>query len=359
MIPLFDTSYLDPLKPQLEERFRAVLDSGVYVLGPELEAFEREFANYLGVKHVIGVGNGTDAIVLALKALGVGPGDDVVVPSFTFFASVEPIVAVGARPVFCDIDLETFCVNADTVEAALTKNTKAVIAVDLFGNPTDVENIERNVGLPVIEDAAQAAGSTLRDHMAGSRATISTFSFYPSKNLGCFGDGGAVATNDSWLAVAIRQLRSHGTLNKGVFERFGCNSRLDEVQAALLRVTLSHLGGWTYGRAITALHYQRAGLSDIVAVPKSPSLSDPAWHLYVIRHREIHKMAAKLALAEIGHRTYYRTPVHRQPALSDYTIRDAPDLPATNEAARTHLAIPMSPVLRKEQAEAVVAALRD
>lgn len=350
MIPLFDTSYLDPLKPQLEERFRAVLDSGVYVLGPELEAFEREFANYLGVKHIIGVGNGTDAIVLALKALGVGPGDDVVVPSFTFFASVEPIVAVGARPVFCDIDLETFCVNADTVEAALTKNTKAVIAVDLFGNPAPIPEIEM-LGVPVIEDAAQAVGS-----FTGSRAKVTTFSFYPSKNLGAFGDGGAVATDDNRVAETVRSLRSHGSHNRLIFERFGYNSRLDEIQAALLRVMLLYLTKWTWGRIVVDWNYQKAGLGEIVAIPTPIRPDYPAWHLYVIRHREIHKMAGRLALADIGYRAYYRTPVHKQPALNGY---DTPELPATDEAARTHLAIPMSPVLRKEQTEAVVAALRD
>jgi dTDP-4-amino-4,6-dideoxygalactose transaminase len=355
-VPLFDqATSLAPLRPQLDERIRAVLDRGVYILGEEVAAFERELAEYLGVRHVVGVANGTDALTLALRALGVGPGDDVVVPSFTFFASAEAIPPTGARPVFCDIDLDTFCVTADTVRAALTPQTKAVVAVDLFGNPAPVSEIEA-LGVPVLEDAAQAAGSTLAGRRAGSFGTASTFSFYPSKNLAAFGDGGAVATDDDGVAELVRSLRSHGSRDKETFERLGFNSRLDELQAAVLRVVLPRLDEWSDGRRAAARHYEDAGLQQVVATPKPGRGADPAWHLYVVRHTQPDAIAAALFEAGIGHKAYYRTPIHRQPAMRGF---DAPELPATDEAARTHLAVPMSPTLSAQQAATVVAAIRE
>jgi dTDP-4-amino-4,6-dideoxygalactose transaminase len=354
-VPLFDqAASLAPLRRELDERIRAVLDRGVYILGEEVAAFERELAEYLGVRHVVGVGNGTDALTLALRALGVGPGDEVVVPSFTFFASAEAIPPTGAWPVFCDIDLDTFCVTAETVRAALTARTKAVVAVDLFGNPAPAREIEA-LGVPVLEDAAQAAGSTLGGRKAGSLGTAATFSFYPSKNLPAFGDGGVVATDDDGIADLVRSLRSHGSRDKATFERLGFNSRLDELQAALLRVLLPKLDEWSDGRRAAARGYDVAGLAELVTTPTPTPGADPAWHLYVIRHGEIDAVAAALAAAGIGHKAYYRIPVHRQPAMRAF---DAPELPATEEAARTHLAVPMSPTLSAEQAEAVTTAIR-
>jgi dTDP-4-amino-4,6-dideoxygalactose transaminase len=210
-----------------------VFRSGRLILGPEVTAFEEEFASWCGARHAVGVANGTDAITLALRALGVGPGDEVVVPSFTFYASAEAIPPTGARPVFCDVDPETFCVTADTVRAALTPRTKAVIAVHLFGNVAPVAEIEA-LGVPVIEDAAQAAGSTTPDGRPGALGTLATFSFFPSKNLGCFGDGGAVVTDDDDVARRVRLLRDHGRNEQGDVETWGLNSRLDNFQAAVL-----------------------------------------------------------------------------------------------------------------------------
>src|SRR4051795_122365 len=199
-VPLFDTSTpLAPLRERLHAKLAELAEAGRYILGPEVEGFEAEFAEYLGAGHAIGVGNGTDALTLALKAMGVGPGDDVVVPSFTFYASAEAIPPTGARPVFCDVDTETFCVTPETVKAALTPNTKAVIVVHLFGNVAQVAEIEA-LGVPVVEDAAQAAGSTSPAGRPGGRGTAATFSFFPSKNLGAFGDGGAITTNDQAIA---------------------------------------------------------------------------------------------------------------------------------------------------------------
>src|SRR3954465_10645383 len=234
-VPLFDPrTPLVPLQGDLRAATERVLDSGTFILGPEVEAFEREFADYLGARHAIGVANGTEALTLALRALGVGPGDEVVVPSFTFYASAEAIPPTGARPVFCDVDRETFCVTQETVREAITPRTKAVIVVHLFGNVAPVAEIEA-LGVPVLEDAAQAAGSIAADgRRAGALGTISTFSFFPSKNLGAFGDGGAVVTSDPELDERVRMLRFHGSRDKETFELVGHNSRLDQLQAGAL-----------------------------------------------------------------------------------------------------------------------------
>jgi dTDP-4-amino-4,6-dideoxygalactose transaminase len=354
-VPLFDTSTpLAPLREEIHARVAAVLDAGRFILGPEVAAFEDEFGAYVGAKHAVSVANGTDALVLALRALGAGPGDEVVVPSFTFYASVEAIALTGARPVFCDVDPETYCVTADAVRAALTPRCKAVMAVHLFGNLAPVAEIEA-LGVPVVEDAAQAAGTVAGDgRRAGALGTIATFSFFPSKNLGAFGDGGAITTGDDELADRVRMLRFHGSRDKKTFELVGHNSRLDEVQAAILRVLLPHLDAWCDGRRAAALHYEEAGLGELVALPEPAPGAKPAWHLYVVRHDRADELHAALTEAGIGARPYYRVPAHLQPAMREYA--PTVELPGTEEAARTHLAIPMSPVLSAEQAAAVVAA---
>ena len=355
-VPLFDTKApLAPLRAEIDSRIREVLDRGTFILGPEVRAFEQEFADHLGARNAVGVANGTDALVLALRALGVGPGDEVVVPSFTFYASAEAIPHTGARPVFCDVDPDTFCVSAETVRAALTPRTKAVIAVHLFGNVAPVAEIEA-LGVPVVEDAAQAVGSLTRDGRAGSLGTIATFSFFPSKNLGAFGDGGAVTTNDEELAAKVRLLRFHGSKDKDTFELVGHNSRLDELQAAILRVQLPHLDRWCEGRRAAAAAYEHAGLGELVTLPRPAPGCDPAWHLYVVRDESVDALATALGDAGIGHKVYYRVPAHRQPAMAEWGA--GVELPATEELARTHLAIPMSPVLSHEQAAEVVAVVR-
>src|SRR5215211_2337093 len=355
--PLFDTATpLSPLRAELDAAIDRVVDSGKYILGPEVSAFEREFADYCRARHAIGVANGTEALTIALRSLGVGPGDEVVVPSFTFYASAEAIPPTGARPVFCDVDRETFCVTPDTVRAALTPRTKAVIVVHLFGNVAPVAEIEA-LGVPVIEDAAQAAGSTARDGRPGALGTLATFSFFPSKNLGCFGDGGAITTRDDELADRIRMLRFHGSWDKVTYEHVGYNSRLDELQAAILRVQLPHLDTWADGRRAAAQHYEDAGLGELVELPRPVAGARPAWHLYVVRSERADELAAALRAAGHGYKAYYRTPVHLQPAMREYA-GDA-DLPATTEVARTHLAIPISPVLTAELAAEVVSAARE
>jgi dTDP-4-amino-4,6-dideoxygalactose transaminase len=358
-VPLFDTvSPVAPLRAELDAAIARVLDGGTYILGLEVEAFERELAACLGVRHVVGVANGTDAITIALQALGVGPGDEVVVPAFTFYASAEAIPPTGATPVFCDVDRDTMCVTAETVRAALTPRTRAVIAVDLFGNPAPIPEIAA-LGVPVLEDAAQAAGARLGARHAGALGTIATFSFFPSKNLGCFGDGGAIATDDDALADAARVLRFHGMRDPRAprYERIGWNSRLDELQAAILRVLLPSLDAWSDGRRAAASHYADAGLGELVALPVATDGAIPAWHLFVVRHERAGELAAALPAAGVGARAYYDVPLHRQAALAPWAPADL-HLPATDELARTHLAIPMSPLLDRAAAGEVVAAVR-
>jgi dTDP-3-amino-3,4,6-trideoxy-alpha-D-glucose transaminase len=355
-VPLFDTrAPLAPLRAEIEARIADVVEDGRFILGPNVAAFESELATSLGARHAVGVANGTDALTLALRAMGVGPGDEVVVPSFTFYASAEAIPPTGATPVFCDVDPDTFCVTPDTVRAALTPRTKAVIAVHLFGNVAPVRAIEA-LGVPVLEDAAQAAGSRSADGCPGALGTAATFSFFPSKNLGCFGDGGAVTTREDAIADRVRMLRFHGSWDKVTYEHVGCNSRLDELQAAILRVQLPHLDGWADGRRAAGRHYAAAGLGELVDLPLPVDGCEPAWHLYVIRHREADAIAAALAQAGHGQKAYYRTPVHRQPAMARWGA--TVELPATDEVARTHLAIPMSPVLSAEQAAEVTGTIR-
>jgi dTDP-4-amino-4,6-dideoxygalactose transaminase len=354
-VPLFDTATpLSLLMPEVRRRLDEVVARGVFILGPEVMAFEQELAAYLGVRHVIGVANGTDAITIALRAIGVKPGDEVVLPSFTFYATAEAAVSAGARPVFCDVDPATRNVTPDTVKAALTPHTRAIVAVDLFGCPAPVPEIER-LGLPVLADSAQALGAALNGRRVGALGLASTFSFYPSKNLGCLGDGGAIATDSDEVAELARALRFHGSRDKRSFQYVGYNSRLDELQAAALRVLLAHLDDWCQGRRRAAQSYVQAGLGEHVTLPQIPAGAQPAWHLYMVTRAQADQLVTRLTEQGIGARGYYRVPVHRQPAMAAYA--PATRLPATDELAATNLALPMSPVLSDEQAREVVGAV--
>src|SRR3954469_2308581 len=309
-VPLFDPSSAQaPLRADIRAAVHRVIDSGHFILGPEVAAFETELAAYVGAEHAIGVANGTEALTVALRALDVGRGDEVVVPSFTFWASAEAIPPTGGRPVFCDVDPATFVVTPDTVKAALTPRTKAVIVVHLFGNVADVRGIEA-LGVPVIEDAAQAAGSTGPDGRPGALGTLATFSFYPSKNLGAFGDGGAIATPDAEIADRVRMLRFHGSWDKVTYEHVGYNSRLDELQAAILRVQLPELERWAAHRRDVGEWYAQSGLGELATLPVPTDGARPAWHLYVIRHDRAADLEQALNAAGIGARGYYRTPIH-------------------------------------------------
>jgi dTDP-3-amino-3,4,6-trideoxy-alpha-D-glucose transaminase len=262
----------------------------------------------------------------------------VVMPSFTFYATAEAALVLGARPGFCDIDSDTFCVTPETVRGALTPRTKAIVPVDLFGNVAPIPAL-REFGVPVVEDAAQAAGAALEGTRAGALGDIATFSFFPSKNLPCLGDGGAIATDDDQLAERARILRFHGSTDKVTFTDVGYNSRLDELQAAALRVLLPELDGWTERRRAVAATYERLGLGEHAMLPRATNGAEHAYHLYVARsERELP-----------GGRGYYRTPVHRQPAVAS-----GAELPATEEAARTNYALPMGTDLTEDQVRRVV-----
>ncbi len=355
-VPLFNTdAAMAPLRPVIVERIAEIVARGRFVLGPEVEAFESELASYLGAAHVIGVANGTDAITIGLRAIGVRPGDDVIVPSFTFYASAEAVVNAGARPVFCDVDPDTRNVTVDTVRATLTPHTTAVVAVDLFGLPAPVSQL-RGLGVPVLEDAAQAAGARQDGQMAGTFGDVATFSFYPSKNLGAFGDGGAVVTDDDEVAELVRALRFHGSRDKQTFEYVGYNSRLDEMQAAILRILLVELDGWCDGRRAGADAYLAAGAGENVTLPTVPDGAEPAWHLFVVTHPHADDLLQALKSAGIEARGYYRRPLHLQPAMAPYTEGLGP-LPATQHLASSNIALPISPTFSAEQAREVVAAI--
>ena len=358
-VPLFATRpALEPLLERVAERQREVLVGGRYVLGPEVESFEREFAAYLGARHCVGVANGTEALTIALRAIGVGAGDEVVVPALTFYATAEAVVNAGARPVFCDVDPRTFDMTAATAEPAIGERAAALLPVHLFGNPApmgELRELAAARGLRLLEDAAQAAGARLDGKPAGALGDAAAFSFFPSKNLGGFGDGGAVVTDDEEVADAARRLRAHGSEDRETHTEVGYNSRLDELQAAGLRVLLPHLDEWTRGRRRVAAVYAQGGLGDAVRLPVETEGGESCFHLYVVRSAERDRLAAALAEAGIGARAYYTTPLHRQPAMRPYAPPGP--LPGVERAAAESLALPMGPSLREEQALAVVDAV--
>jgi dTDP-4-amino-4,6-dideoxygalactose transaminase len=359
-LPLFDTeAQLREVREEVNRALAGVVDSGRFILGPEVEAFEHELAEFLGVAHVVGVANGTEAISIALRSLGVGPGDDVVVPSFTFYASAEAIPHTGARPVFCDVDPETFCVTAETVEQALTPATRAVLPVHLFGRVAPIEDLRRLVegrGIAIVEDTAQAAGARLGGKRAGSLGDAATFSFFPSKNLFCLGDGGAIATDDDQVAEWARTLRFHGSQDKATFTAVGWNSRLDALQAAVLRITLARLDDWNARRRALAAAYEDEGLGELVDLPRPAPQEELVHHLYVVRAPDPDAAARALGEAGIAARSYYRVPTHEQPAMRPWA--PALELPGTARASATNLALPMGPSLGGETARRVVEALR-
>ena len=349
-IPLVDVkAQYAPLIEELRSRFDAVLESGRFIKGPNFHAFEEEAAEYLGVRSAIGVANGTDALVLVLDAMDVGPGDEVICPAFTFYATAESIARRGATPVFADIDAATLNLDADDVARRITERTKAIMPVHLFGRPAPVAAIAQ-LGVPVLEDAAQAFGSP---GIATSR--VSTFSFFPTKNLFCLGDGGLVAVNDDELGDRVRMLAFHGSRDKRDFQLVGYNSRLDELQAAFLRLFLLHLDDWTHGRREAAARYEELGLGELVELPAD----EPAhvYHLFVCRSPERDAIVAALAEAEVGTATYYTTPLHLQPALLGLGWEPG-SLPETERAAQENFSIPLWPGIEPDVQERVVDVVR-
>lgn len=342
-----------PLLDELKARLSAVVDSGRFILGPEVKAFEEEAAAYLGVGDAIGVANGTDALVLALDALGVGPGDEVVCPAFTFYATAEAVSRRGATPVFCEIDPVTL--NLDPADAAerVTPRTKAIVAVHLFGRPTPLGDLP--AGVPVLEDAAQAFGARLGERHVGAVGAAGTFSFFPTKNLFGLGDGGLVVTSDERLAERVRLLRFHGSRDKERFEAVGYNSRLDELQAAALRLFLGHVEEWNRARREAAARYAELGLGKLVELPEDEP--GHVYHMYVVRSSERDRIGEALRAQGIGCATYYTTPLHLQPVYAGLGYEPG-SMPETERAARETIALPLWAGIRPEQQERVVAAVR-
>jgi dTDP-4-amino-4,6-dideoxygalactose transaminase len=350
-IPLVDVkAQYAPLLPRIREAIDGVLESGQFVFGPNVSAFEEEAARYLGVRETVGVANGTDAIVLVLNALEIGPGDEVICPAFTFYATAEAIARVGATPVFADIDPQTLNLAPERVEEKITPRTKAIVPVHLFGRPAPLRELE-TLGVPLIEDAAQAFGSP----DIGRVGVASTFSFYPTKNLFGLGDGGLIATDDPALAERLRMLRFHGSKAKKVFEYVGTNSRLDEIQAAALRIFLRELDGWTALRREAAERYRELGLGEACEVPADEP--GHVYHLFVSRSPRRDGIRAALTEASIGNADYYLPPLHLQPALAYLGHADG-DLPETERAARENFSVPLWAGITEEQQARVVETVR-
>lgn len=358
-IPLVDLqAQYRAIKSDIDSAIQRVLERGQFILGPEVEALERELAVYCGTRHAVAVASGTDALELSLRACGIGLGDEVITTALSFFATAEAIMAAGATPVFVDIDPATYTIDAHQAEAATTPRTKAILPVHLFGHPCDMDALQRVANtrhLALIEDCAQAIGATYRQRRVGSFGTAGCFSFYPSKNLGAYGDGGMVVTNDPALADRIRLLRTHGSLGGYHHTTIGTNSRLDELQAAMLRVKLPHLDAWNEARRRNAHQYaqlfSRYGLKDIHSPVERPDCVH-VYHLYTIRARERERIQTALAQHGIATQVYYPLTLPRQPALVSLAKRFSA-CPHAEEATRTALSLPMYPELPVEAIEDV------
>jgi dTDP-4-amino-4,6-dideoxygalactose transaminase len=350
-IPLVDVkAQYVPFLPRIREAIDGVLESGEFILGPNVASFEREAADYLGVRDSVGVANGTDALVLVLDALGVGRGDEVICPAFTFYATAEAIARRGATPVFADVDASTMNLEAEDVAARITKRTKAILAVHLFGRPAPLAELVQ-FGVPVIEDAAQAFGSP----DVARTGIASTFSFYPTKNLFCIGDGGLVSTDDAELAERVRMLRFHGSRDKVDFELIGYNSRLDELQAAVLRIFLAELDDWVAQRREAAARYAELGLGAACDLPEDET--GHVYHLFVCRSPERDRIRAALKEAAIGSAVYYTTPLHLQNAFSDLGYGHG-SLPVTEQLALDNFSVPLWAGIDADAQERVVSVVQ-
>ncbi len=343
------------LKNDLDAAYRRVMESGWYILGAEVEAFESEFASYCGSDYCIGVGNGLDALHLILRAMDIGPDDEVIVPANTYIATWLAVSYAGATPVPVEPNGSTYNMNPDLIEAAITPRTKAIMAVHLYGQPAQMDRIceiANKYELRVIEDAAQAHGAKFNGRRAGSLGDAAGFSFYPGKNLGALGDGGAVTTNDRKLADRIRMLRNYGSEIKYHNEVKGYNSRLDELQAAFLRVKLGHLDIWNKHRVTIANQYSKALEKCTLCLPFVPDHIDPVWHLYVIRTEVRNRMRDHLHTMGIGTMIHYPIPPHLQPAYAGMGIV-AGSLPITENIHREVLSLPMGPHISSDMVQAV------
>lgn len=361
-IPLVDLrAQYEPLKDEIRHAWDEALSSMRLFLGPNVQAFEGEYAAYLGVEQAIGVSDGTTALHLALRACNVGAGDEVITVSHTFIATAEAILLAGARPVFVDIDPLTYTMDPAQLEAAITRRTRAIIPVHLYGQCADMDaimEIARRHNLPVIEDACQAHGAIYKGRRAGGLGTLAAFSFYFSKNLGAYGEAGMVTTNDAELARKVRMMRDHGSEKRYYHEMLGWNGRLDELQAAVLRVKLPHLEHWNALRRQHAATYQRALAGSGVQTPHAAAYNQHVYHLYVIRLAQREALRAWLNERGIGTGIHYPVPTHLQQSFASagYALGS---LPVTEQVAGEVLSLPMYPELTDEQIKGVAAAIRE
>lgn len=357
MIPFLDlgAAYRE-LKTEIDAAIHRVLDSGWYILGPEVDAFEAEWAAFCEADHAVGVANGLDALILALRALDIGLGDEVIVPSNTYVATWLAVTAVGARPVPVEPDPATYNIDPDRIAAAITPATRVILTVHLYGQPADLDPIlalARSRGIAVVEDAAQAHGARYKGQRIGAHGDMVCWSFYPGKNLGALGDGGAVTTNRADLADRIRMLRNYGSRVKYVNDVKGVNSRLDPIQAAVLQAKLPHLDAWTERRrAIAAAYFD--GLRDSgLILPQVPAWADPVWHLYVVRSPDRDGLQRRLTEAGVGTLIHYPIPPHMQTAYTDQGLAHHA-MPLARDLAREVLSLPMGPHLAMADAKKVI-----
>ncbi len=361
-IPLVDlkAQYLS-IKDEIDAAIQRVVDSTSFILGPDVRAFEEEFARFCGVQHAVGVDSGTAALHLAFLACGIGPGDEVITTPHTFIATIGMLGRVGARPVFVDIDPQTYNIDPTRIEAAITERTKAIMPVHLYGQPAEMDSIleiaDRH-GLKVIEDAAQAHGAEYKGRRAGSMGHVAIFSFYPGKNLGAYGDAGALVTNDGEIAEKARLLRNHGRRDKYEHLLQGFNYRIDTLQAAILRAKLAHLEEWNEARRRHAATYREL-LSDLdLVLPYEPGHVRAVYHLLVVRLPERDALREHLRDRGISTGIHYPIPLHLQPAYRHLGYKEG-DFPATEECARQVLSLPMYPELTPTQVEEVARAIKE
>jgi len=349
------------LKPEIDAAVSRVLESGWYILGPEVEAFEAEWAAYCDAKHAVGLANGLDALTLALRSLDIGPGDEVIVPSNTYIATWLAVTGVGATPVPVEPDVATHNIDPARIEAAITSRTRALLPVHLYGQPADMDpilDIASRHGLRVIEDAAQAHGARYKGKRIGTHGDVVCWSFYPGKNLGALGDAGAITTNDTSLAERVALLRNYGSRQKYVNEETGVNSRLDPIQAAVLRVKLGVLDEWTERRRAVATAYTKGLAESGLILPHVPEWADPAWHLYVVRTSDREALQGRMTEAGIGTLIHYPIPPHMQKAYADMEI--LPDaFPLARDLASEVLSLPMGPQLSLDQVQDIVNTLKN
>ena len=361
-IPLLDlkAEYAE-IKDEVDEAVRRVVSSARFILGEEVESFEREFAPFCGADHAIGVGSGTDALLLALLALDIGPGDEVITTPMTFIATAEAISLRGAKPVFVDVDLRTHNIDPGCIEAAITPHTKAIIPVHLHGQPVEIDpilDLARQHHLVVIEDAAQAHGAEYKGRKVGTLADMACFSFYPGKNIGAYGDAGMVTTDDPDLARRIMLLRDHGRTSKYEHQILGFNWRMDALQAAILRAKLMHLAAWNQRRSEIAAQYDLLLKDAAVHAPAVPDGIKPVWHHYAIDVENRDLIQEKLKAEGIETGVHYPIPLHLQPAYQFLGYRPG-DFPNAERVAQTTLSLPIYPALSNDRVQHVVETLMD